>query len=457
MGAVSFIRYMDNTLIQQALATQMKPKPIAEDIKVKYCLYARKSTESEERQVLSIDSQIKEMLQIAERDNLEIVEIRRESHSAKDSAQRPVFNELLTDIRRGRFNGILTWAPDRLSRNAGDLGSLVDLMDQKLLIEIRTFGQQFKNSPNEKFLLMILGSQAKLENDNRGINVKRGLRARCEMGIWPTCTPTGYLNERLSERNCRVVIDPTRGPIIKKMFEKVAHEKWSGRKVFHWLKFELNFKSKGNKNLSLSNIYRLLQLPFYYGPFEYPKNSGNWYQGNHEPLITKELFELTQEQLKRDRIVREGREFAFTKLIKCGLCGSGITATEKYKKLKNGGVNKHIYYGCTRARDLHCKAGYTKEEDLINHLIKLVDKLDMDEIGLKKQFEDEIERYNKFQKTVLLMSGKEKEIKSQENFDIRTYAKYILKEGKIDDKRELLGSLKSRLIYANKKLTLEKI
>jgi DNA invertase Pin-like site-specific DNA recombinase len=450
---------MNNTTTEQKIGlsrgVQGQQEQI-EPIKVKYCLYARKSTESEERQVLSIDSQVKEMLQIAERDNLEIVEIRRESHSAKDSAQRPVFNELIADIRSGRFNGILTWAPDRLSRNAGDLGSLVDLMDQKLLIEIRTFGQQFKNSPNEKFLLMILGSQAKLENDNRGINVKRGLRARCEMGIWPTCTPTGYLNERLSERNCRVVIDPIRGPIIKRMFEKIALEKWSGRKIYHWLKFELNFKSKGNKNLSLSNIYRLLQTPFYYGPFEFPKNSGNWYQGNHEPLITKELFELAQEQLKRDRIVRESREFAFTKLIKCGLCGSGITAMEKYKKLKNGGTNKHIYYGCTKARDLHCKAGYTKEIDLIAHLVTLVDKLELDEIGLKKQFEEEIERYNKFQKTVLMMHGKEKDAKFQENFDIRSYAKYVLKDGKIDEKRELLASLKSRLIYANKKLTLAK-
>jgi len=86
--------------------------------------------------VLSIDSQIKEMLQIAERDGLDIVEMRRESHSAKNSNERPVFNSIIKDIQGGKFNGIMTWAPDRLSRNAGDLGALVDLMDQKLLIEI---------------------------------------------------------------------------------------------------------------------------------------------------------------------------------------------------------------------------------------------------------------------------------------------------------------------------------
>src|SRR3954470_2237787 len=116
------------------MATTKVVLPVA---KIKYCLYARKSTESDEKQALSIESQVKEMLQIAERESLDIIDIRRESHSAKDSGQRPVFKELLEDVRRGRFNGILTWAPDRLSRNAGDLGSVVDLMDQKLLYEIR--------------------------------------------------------------------------------------------------------------------------------------------------------------------------------------------------------------------------------------------------------------------------------------------------------------------------------
>src|SRR5579864_6823567 len=115
---------------------QIGATPILPVVKIKYCLYARKSTEdSSEKQALSIDSQIKEMLAIAEKEELEVVDIRREAHSAKDSGQRPVFKELIADIGRGRYNGILTWAPDRLSRNAGDLGSLVDLMDQKLLVE----------------------------------------------------------------------------------------------------------------------------------------------------------------------------------------------------------------------------------------------------------------------------------------------------------------------------------
>jgi site-specific DNA recombinase len=104
--------------------------------KLAYCLYARKSTESEERQVLSIDSQIKEMLDLAERENLEIVAVKRESHSAKETGTRPIFNEIIAEIRAGKYNSVLTWAPDRISRNAGDLGKVVDLMDAGILREI---------------------------------------------------------------------------------------------------------------------------------------------------------------------------------------------------------------------------------------------------------------------------------------------------------------------------------
>lgn len=420
----------------------------------RYVLYARKSTESEERQVLSIDSQVKEMLQLAEKENLNVVEIRRESHSAKTTGERPVFNEILADIRTGRFNAILTWAPDRLSRNAGDLGSLVDLMDQKLLLEIRTYGQKFTNSPNEKFLLMILGSQAKLENDNRGVNVKRGLRMRAEMGLRPGVAPTGYLNEKRMDRKCHVIVDPLRASVIKKMFEKVANEKWSGRKLYHWLKFDLNFKTKGNKNLSLSNIYLILQSPFYCGIFEYPEGSGNWYQGKHKPIITKELFDKVQERLKRDQIQRESKEFAFTKLITCGLCGSGITADEKFKKLKNGDVHRYVYYGCTRSKDQHCKGGYIREEELINQLLAILDKLSINELGVRDKFEKEVERYNKFRRVVLGF-GKDEKL-PEEKIDIRTYAKYLLREGTIVEKRELLGCLKSRLVIKNKVVCLEK-
>lgn len=422
--------------------------------KAKYVLYARKSSESDEKQALSIDSQVKEMLAIADRESIEVIEIRRESHSAKDSGQRPVFNELITDIRSGRFTGILTWAPDRLSRNAGDLGSLVDLMDQKLLLEIRTYGQRFSNSPNEKFLLMILCSQAKLENDNKSVNVKRGLRMRCEMGLWPAPAPTGYLNEKRIDRKGYVMIDPQRAPVVKQMFEKVAYEGWSGRKVYHWLKFDMNFRSPtSNKVFTLSNVYRLLQLPFYYGTFEYPAGSGNWYIGKHQPIITRELFEKTREQLVRSEIKHHNKEFAFTRLITCGHCGSSVTANERIKKLRDDSVARYVYYGCTRGKDINCKSGYIREDALIEQFVELIDTIDMDLLETHRMFRQELDRFNKFRKNVLGTSPGDRQLEPE--IDPKTYAKYILQRGSDSEKRLLMSNLRSRLFISNKTLSLD--
>jgi len=420
---------------------------------VKYCLYARKSTEQEDKQALSIESQVKEMLALAERDGLEVVEIKREAHSSKEVGQRPVYNELISEIRQGKFNGILTWAPDRLSRNAGDLGAVVDLMDQGLLTEIRTYGQKFTNNPNEKFLLMILGSQAKLENDNKMVNVKRGLRARCEMGLWPSVPPTGYLSHSDRNKKCEVVIDERRAEIIKQMYEKVAYDGWSGRKLYHWLKNDIRFTTRFGKPLTLSNIYIILKSSFYYGEFEYPKGSSQWYKGIHEPIITKDLYLQVQKQITSDHLVRaQDKEFAFTKMLTCGLCGSGVTADEKFKSLKDGTQARYVYYGCTKFRDKNCKCGYIREEELIEQMADILDTVSLDEIGMKDKIRAEIQAHNEFQESVLGRAVKEK-VKIKD-IDIRNYAKHILRKRSMYEKREVLRHLRSKLVLKEKKLGL---
>ena len=365
----------------------MTPMSNEQEEKVKYCLYARKSTESEERQVLSIDSQIREMEQIAERQGLNIVCRKEESHSAKASGKRPVFQEIIDEIDKEIYNGILTWAPDRLSRNAGDLGSLVDLMDQGKLMNIQTYGQTFSNSPNEKFLLMILCSQAKLENDNKGVNVKRGLRARCEQGLWPFRPPTGYLKSDHKDEGCVCVLDDKRSSVIKEMFEKIANNRWSGRRLHNWLKNEIHFTHSSGKPLSLGNVYRVLQNHFYYGKFEYPVDSGNWYQGVHKPIVTKELFDAVQEQMNRQSLVKRSnpKDFAFTKLIICGLCGSGVTAEEKFKELKDGGVNRHVYYRCSRSRNQNCNYKAINEQTLIKQISKIIKEIGIKNLPMKEK------------------------------------------------------------------------
>jgi hypothetical protein len=149
--------------------------------------------------------------------------------------------------------------------------------------------------------------------------------------------------------------------------------------------------------------------------------------------------------------VRENKEFAFTKLFTCGYCGSGISAEEKYKQLKDGTHARYIYYSCSRARDRNCKNKYIREEELITELLKILDKVNINELGMRQRLEDEISRFNIFQRSVL---GSTDKVKAPKETDIRNYAKYILKEGSVSEKRELLGNLRSRIKYQDKILTL---
>jgi len=421
--------------------------------KVKYCLYVRKSTEQDEKQALSIGSQVEEMTDLAEREGLHIVEVKKESHSAKAAGMRPVFNELIAEIQTGKFNGILTWAPDRIARNAGDLGRVVDLFDQKKLREIRTYSQSFKDTPNEKFLLMILGSQAKLENDQKGQNIKRGLRARCKMGLFPCTAPVGYLNDSDQHKPGNILVDKRRGPVIKEAFEKIGNDSWSGRATCIWLKDVRKFKTKNGKFLSVGNMYTILRNPFYYGEFEYPRGSNEWYQGAHEPLISKELFDKVQDTLQGRFVPKtESKEFAFTRLISCADCQSGITADEKFKKLLDGSVNRHVYYRCTKSKDSHCKNKPLNETKLLEELVSLMDLVQLDEMSIRDKIKEELERYNKFRVGVMGVSKEKAGIKDT---DIRNYMRYVLKEGSITEKRELLSGIQEDIILSKKKLYLQ--
>lgn len=419
---------------------------------INYCLYARKSSESDERQTMSIGSQLAEMKDLAKKDDLQITDIYQESHSAKISGTRPVFNKLLADISQGSFNGILTWAPDRLSRNAGDLGMLVDLMDKGKLLQIKTFSQNFSNSPNEKFLLMILCSQAKLENDQKGLNVKRGIRAKCEMGWRPGMSPIGYYNRSFAGVK-DIVIDPDRGHLIKEMFERVAKNGDGGRTLKRWL--DTCLTTRKDKKVTLSQIYLMLKNPFYYGEFEYPVGSGNWYKGKHEPLITKELFNKVQEELSVPAKSKWGsKSFIYKGILKCASCKSTVVAEERFRKRKYGKPpRRHVYYHCSRQKNYDCQEPYITEKKLEEGLLRFLNFVYINhpkKIKLTEKLQEGMENFRKLREEILLQQDINP---NSQLWDIRDYAKYVLANGDPKMKRELFSMFSYQFYLQNRMIT----
>ena len=321
----------------------------------RYILYVRKSSESEDRQVMSLDAQETEMLRIAERDNLNVVEIIRESHSAKVTGQRPEFNRMIKGISAKTYDAILTWAPDRISRNAGDLGMIIDLMDAGKLICVRTYSQTFIDDPNSKFMFMMLGSQAKLENDQKSLNVKRGNREKLKRGDWINNAPFGYLNDRLTKT---IVLDSVRAPFVVKMFELYSTGLYSYKQISNTL-YEQGLRTRTGKKVHGGNVHRILNRTFYYGVMA---TGGKSYPGNHQPIITPQLYEKCQIiSGNKSRPRPQTKGFTLSGFITCAVCGCAVTA-----EIKKG---KYIYYHCTNGKGGCSQKSFNANEEALHELI----------------------------------------------------------------------------------------
>ena len=172
---------------------------------------------------------------------------------------------------------------------------------------------------------------------------------------------------------------------------QIASEEW-GLRTRHTTRYP-----EGRK-FSQTSFYNILSNPFYYGRFEYPEESGNWYTGTHKPLITKAEFDEVQKILGRDGAQSKTHYFAYTGLMRCGHCGARITAESKVKQQKNGNIHRYKYYHCTGQVDKNCKQKSLREDRLEEQILGFLSSLQISlpfhkwVMGeLKKEYEQEKE------------------------------------------------------------------
>ena len=317
----------------------------------RYFIYARKSTDEETRQVMSIDAQLSELREFARKEKLKVVQEFTESRTAKETG-RPVFNDMLKLIEKGEADGILAWHPDRLCRNSIDGGKIIYLVDKEKIKDLKFCTFRFDNNAYGKFILNIAFGQSKYYVDNLSENIKRGIKHKLRSGGWSGLAPLGYLNDRNTKT---IIIDPDKGPKIKRLFEAYATGNYSLLSLTD-LARQWDLTNRKGKKIYTSLIDRILRRPVYYGAVVW---NNTFYEGSHKPLITKELFDKVQEILKNNgkRYRKNKSPFIFRGLITCGECGCLITA-ERQKG--------HHYYHCTKKKKpcSQPSKGYVREEDL---------------------------------------------------------------------------------------------
>lgn len=317
-------------------------------IKIKYFLYSRKSSESEDRQVQSIDDQTNRLKKLAKDLNLSIKKIYIEAKSAKKPNNRPIFDEMIQRIENGNADGILCWQINRLSRNPIDSGKISWLLQQGILKSIQTIDRQYLPEDN----VLLFSVESGVANQfilDLSKNTKRGMISKLEKGWQTGVAPMGYLNDK---ENKIIINDPERFNLIRKMWDLMLTGNYTPPKILSIANEEWGFRTRKSKRmggnpLSRSGIYKIFTSLFYAGIIE---NNKIQYEGKHERMITFEEYDRVQVLLGRKGKPRpKHHEFAFTGSIRCGTCGCLYTAETKKKLIKKTGeIREHTYYHCTR-------------------------------------------------------------------------------------------------------------
>ena len=326
----------------------------------KFFIYARKSTDTEDRQIRSIGDQLSEMRELARKENIQVVDVFIEKQTAKIPG-RPILAQMLSRMEKGDASGILAWHPDRLARNSVDGGKIIYLVDTGVIRDLKFPTFWFDPTPQGKFMLSIAFSQSKYYIDNLSENIKRGHRNKVKDGIWPQMAPLGYVNVRSKG----IVVNKEMAPLIRKAFETYATGNYTLRQLRD--KFNaLGLSTKRGKELAVSNYQKMLKNPIFTGLMRF---NGELYEGKHEPIITKKLFGQCQEVMARKAKPKSPKlkPYMYRGLFYCGECGCFIT-TETQK-----GNN---YLRCTK-RKVHCTQPYAREDAITGQIKEVIKKISL--------------------------------------------------------------------------------
>jgi DNA invertase Pin-like site-specific DNA recombinase len=319
--------------------------------KLRYVLYARKSTEDENRQVRSIDDQIRDCRKLAVDLGLHIVgDPIKETKSAKKPGLRPKFNQIIKDLEAKKYDGILCWHPDRLCRNMLEGGMMINMLDEGVLKDIRFHSHQFSNDANGKMLLGMLFVFSKQYSDDLSDKVSRGVQGNLEEGKSSGAPKLGYTRNEVT------------GLYEPNEFFDYVKQAWERRLTGESLEAVTAFlinngvqritknKKKQRKLIpTKSTVSNMFHDPIYYGVLIQSQQTTNLLViTDFKPMITEEMYQQVQVlSYGRTKDHSDRKRLTFYPLhgfVYCAVCSS--TKYMKVGKNKTGSGKYVLSYRC---------------------------------------------------------------------------------------------------------------
>jgi DNA invertase Pin-like site-specific DNA recombinase len=325
---------------------------------MKAIIYVRVSTDEQAEKGYSLKHQEERLLQHCQHNNIEVVRIFKEDHSAK-TFERPSFSELLNFLKKnkGMVDLLLFLKWDRFSRNAGDAYAMINQLN-RLSVEPQAIEQPLDlGIPENKIMLAFYLAAPEVENDRRSLNTIAGMRRAMKEGRHCTAAPKGYKNAR-NEQNRPIIIPGKDAHHIQYVFETMKTGLYPVEEVSR------RARAKGF-DCSKNQLWRILRNPFYYGKIilpAYKDEEAELVQGQHEPLVTEELFNSVQDVLdgrKRNHPAKHNKkkELPLRGFLECRKCGRNLTGSAS-----KGNGGKYFYYHCSCGCNERIKAEDANEK-----------------------------------------------------------------------------------------------
>tara|TARA_Y100000310_G_scaffold287005_1_gene311623 strand:- start:16 stop:1629 length:1614 start_codon:yes stop_codon:yes gene_type:complete len=350
---------------------------------MKAAIYNRKSTDTEDKQVLSLESQRRHNGEAISRSDDELVDTYEESRSAKDPGKRSEFDRMITDIQAGNIEVIYCWKLNRLARNPIDGGKIQWLLQQDILKKIVTSERTYLPSDNVLQMMVELGMAIQSSRD-LGKDAKRGMREKAKMGWFPGLVPIGYLNSYGQKGEKYVLVDPDRFDTVRRCWDLLLTGTKTVKQIHHiatdeWGLTRLGSHGRNARVFSLSAMYTMFSNVFYCGQFQW---DGEIWQGKHEPMVTMEEFDRAQEILgPRGKPRLSKNQNIYSGLIQCGCCGSAVIMDVKRKMLRTTGeVRVYYYFRCSKSgKKATCctEKGSVSDSDILDQVYAILDSIEI--------------------------------------------------------------------------------